>query len=97
MSQKLVMDKAYYNQFYRFKDNNAKLLKIRQQKRQNSTAIGQDSIFNHQMPSGSNIVGFPTSSTKAPLNQKSSGSQFRQHYNTLSANSSAGSQINHML
>ena len=29
MSQKVVMDRRYYNMFYKFQDSNAKLLKIR--------------------------------------------------------------------
>ena len=35
MSQKVVMDRNYYNMFYKYQDSNAKLLKIRQQTRLN--------------------------------------------------------------
>lgn len=35
MSQKVVMDRNYYNMFYKYQDSNAKLLKIRQQTRIN--------------------------------------------------------------
>ena len=45
MSQKVVMDRSYYNQFYKFKDSNAKLLKIRKQSRLNNSGGAFDSSF----------------------------------------------------
>ena len=39
------MDKLYYNQFYKFKDSNAKLLKIRKQSRFNSSGGAFDTSY----------------------------------------------------
>lgn len=37
-SQKLIMDRQYYNSFYKYKDSNAKLLNIRKARRSINTA-----------------------------------------------------------
>ena len=45
MSQKVVMDRRYYNQFYKFSDSNAKLLRIRKQSRLTNSGGGIASNF----------------------------------------------------
>ena len=75
MSQKVVMDRQYYNQFYKFSDSNAKLLKIRKQSRlSNSGVVFENSCSFLQPTSGPNYgamgVGrFPSSSQHSSLKQ----------------------------
>ena len=76
------MDRQYYNQFYRFKESNAKLLKIRKQSRLSNSGVAFDNNSFLQATSGVNAIGFPASSQH----------NLNQQFKTLSNDSSNGSQ-----
>jgi len=82
MSQKVVMDRNYYNLFYKYKDSNAKLLKIRQQTRFNNASAGPQGLLK-----GVNVV---------PTGSHTQNSKFLYQYRTLSKDSSKGSRAAHL-
>lgn len=76
MSQKVVMDRNYYNMFYKYQDSNAKLLKIRQQTRTNQTSQNLHALTAVPVGQGSHTQD----------------SKFMYQYRTLSKDSSKGSR-----
>ena len=77
------MDRQYYNQFYKFQESNAKLLKIRKQSRLSNSGVAfENSAFLQATAGVGNTFGLPASSQLS----------LKQQFKTLSNDSSNGSQ-----